>query len=96
MTFDNYEEHISYLKNKDVEMDDFKTGGGWKNYLGKELGNNFEIINPGMPNSANARYEEWKIWFSKMTPLIQDGAIMIGQSLVGIFFGQVSIGNVHA
>lgn len=88
MTFDKYEEYIAFLKNKNVEIDDFKTGGGWKNSLGKELGNDFEIINPRMPNSANARYEEWKIWFNKMIPFIQDGAIMIGQSLGGIFLAK--------
>ncbi|RJQ32314.1 hypothetical protein C4572_01170 [Candidatus Parcubacteria bacterium] len=88
MTFDRYEYYMSFLKNKDVEIDDFKTGGGWKNSLAKELGNDFEILNPRMPNSANARYEEWKIWFAKMSPFIEEGAVLMGQSLGGIFLAK--------
>lgn len=41
-----------------------------------------------MPNSKNARYLEWKIWFEKLFPLLSDQVILIGHSLGGIFLAK--------
>ena len=35
---------------------------------------------------TNARYEEWKIWFERMIPFLNDNVILVGHSLGGIFF----------
>lgn len=86
--FNAYEEYISYLKNKDVNAEDFKTRKDWKNSLEKELGIDFEIFTPRMPNKTNVRYEEWKIWFERMIPFLNDDAVFIGHSLGGIFLAK--------
>ncbi len=86
--FDSYEEYISYLKNKKVDIDSFKARKDWKNTLEAELGEGFGVLLPRMPNGANARYEEWEIWFSKLIPFLEDGAVLMGHSLGGIFLAK--------
>lgn len=84
-TFDTYDEYLSYLKNKSVDADNFKRRVDWKDGLEKELGSDFEVFVPKMPNATNARYEEWKIWFDRMVPFLRGGVVLIGHSLGGIF-----------
>jgi hypothetical protein len=87
-TFDTYDQYISYLKEKSVNADKFKSRVDWKDKLEDELGNDFEIFYPKMPNSTNARYKEWGIWFDRMVPFLQDEVVLIGHSLGGIFLAK--------
>jgi hypothetical protein len=41
-----------------------------------------------MPNSQNAKYEEWKIWFERYSEFLHDGIILIGHSLGGYFLAK--------
>ena len=88
-TFDTYEDYISHLKS--IELDLERADGEkkkWKNTLGEKLGDAFEIIQPQMPCAWNAKYAEWKIWFEKYLPNLNDGMILIGHSLGGIFLAK--------
>lgn len=87
-TFDNYEDYLSYLKNKEITLDKLKLKKDWKDTLQEKLGENFEVLSPRMPNGTNARYEEWKIWFDRIIPLLNDSLIFIGHSLGGIFLAK--------
>lgn len=60
----------------------------WKSNIATELGEEYEVIAPGMPNAMNAKYAEWKIYFEKYIPYIQDGVIIVGHSLGGIFLAK--------
>jgi hypothetical protein len=60
----------------------------WKNYLPQVLGENFEVLAPRMPNEQNAKYAEWKIWFERMLPFVENGVILLGHSLGGIFLAK--------
>lgn len=93
-TFDNHDDFIAYLKNRDVTIDNFKPRTDWKSSLQKNLGDAFEALSPGMPNGGNARYEEWKIWFERMIPFLNDSAILIGHSLGGIFLAKYLSENI--
>lgn len=84
-TFDSYEDYLSYLKNKEINLDKLKLRKEWKDTLPEELGENFEVLSPRMPNGTNAHYEEWKIWFDRIIPLLNTDLIFIGHSLGGIF-----------
>lgn len=82
--FDNYEKYLNFLK--DFKLDLTNLGKkGWKDNLQERLGEDFQILAPRMPNSFNARYIEWKIWFEKFIPIINENVILIGYSLGGIF-----------
>ena len=88
--YNSYEEFLHDLKGDSVEKEDFmqKTSEGWKDKLGKKLGNGYEIFAPEMPNWMNAKYSEWQIWFEKMLPYIDEGPVFIGHSLGGIFLAR--------
>lgn len=87
--FATYEEYIDFLKNFDIEYDPQKESKkSWKRNLSEDLGDDYEIISPRMPNSYNAKYIEWKIWFEKYIPYIRDGVVFVGHSLGGIFLAK--------
>ncbi|MEI8067808.1 MAG: alpha/beta hydrolase [Candidatus Shapirobacteria bacterium] len=87
-TFESYNDYISYLKNKKVNLEKLKVRKDWKHKLQINLGEGFEVFLPEMPNRANARYEEWKIWFEKIIPLLDENLILAGSSLGGIFLAK--------
>lgn len=83
-TFDTYGEYLSFLKSYEFDLDQFEEKG-WKDFLQEDLGNDFRVIKPRMPSAYNAKYLEWKLWFEKLFPYIEDEVIIIGHSLGGIF-----------
>ena len=58
----------------------------WRNWIKDSLFDTHDFIAPQMPNSLNARYEAWVIWFEKLLPYLHDGVTLIGYSLGGGFF----------
>ncbi len=86
--FADYQEFITYLKNKSVDFEKSKNSEDWKTNLPKVLGEGYEVVSPRMPNSQNARYLEWKIWFEKFVPFMQEEIILIGHSLGAIFLAK--------
>lgn len=84
--FDNYEDYLNYLKNSEIKsLDQILEKKGWKIKLQERLGDEYETIFPRLPNSFNAKYVEWKIWFDKIVPLLNPEIILVGNSLGGIF-----------
>lgn len=84
-SFTTYNEYFQALESRTItSLDDLKRKG-WKSQLQVELGESYDVVLPVMPNKDNARYKEWKIWFEKILPLIDDGAIFVGHSMGGIF-----------
>ena len=86
-TFERYEEFLSFLKNFQIDPVYFKKKG-WKDTLQDKLGDDFEVIAPNMPNKINAKYLEWKIWFEKYFPFLNDEVILVGHSLGGTFLAK--------
>ena len=88
-SFDSYEKYLEALKNWEVTLEWFQPRKeDWKDSLPSDLGENYEVLAPRMPNKQNARYTEWKTWFERMLPFIQDGVILVGHSLGGIFLAK--------
>lgn len=86
-TFNTRKEYLSFLKNLKIDLDRYRKIG-WKDTLRKELGAGFDLLLPKMPNPTNAGYEEWKILFKKIAPLLKKNVILIGHSLGGIFLAK--------
>jgi len=86
-SFETYEKYIAELRSivLDLGRATFK---GWKQQLPLILGDEVEVIQLRMPNPNNAKYLEWKIWFEKHIPYMQDQVILIGHSLGGIFLAK--------
>lgn len=82
-----YEEYLDYLHNKKVTLENLLSKD-WKSFLQEELGDGFVVYQPKMPNRQYARYSEWKMWFEKYIPFMEDNVILIGHSLGGIFLAK--------
>lgn len=88
-TFETHEAYLKFLRDWKIDFEEFKNPeSSWKSSLQEKLWPDYEVIRPEMPNSINARYEEWKIWFEKFVPYLHDGVILIGHSLGGAFLGK--------
>lgn len=85
-TFDTYEEYLKYLESSELTLEKINRKD-WKDNLVNNLPE-FEVIYPKMPNSKNARYLEWKLWFEKTFHLLTDEVVLIGHSLGGIFLAK--------
>ncbi|MFA6354456.1 MAG: alpha/beta hydrolase [Candidatus Paceibacterota bacterium] len=84
--FATYKKYLSFLKKFRIDFEYYKSDRkSWKRNLTKNLGRNYEVILPEMPNKFNAKYLEWKIWFEKLIPYIKPKAIFVGHSLGGTF-----------
>lgn len=83
--FDSYEEYISFLKDFEIENLDYFRKKRWKESLQEKLGPDFDVLAFRMPNTFNAKYFEWKIWFDKIVPLLSEKVILVGHSMGGIF-----------
>ena len=84
----SYDEYIAGLKSVEIDDPTVPQGKGWKSLLSETLGSDYHIIHPRMPNSYNAKYLEWKIWFEEYVPYLHDGDILLGHSLGASFLAK--------
>ena len=57
----------------------------WTQTLAADLGDEYEVFMPQMPNKQNASYEEWSIWFERHFEYLRDDVMLIGCSLGAMF-----------
>jgi uncharacterized protein len=85
--FETKKEYLDFLQNVEARLEKMRRQG-WKDKLGKVLGDGYDVLLPLMPNASDARYAEWKIWFEKIVPLLDEEIILVGHSLGGIFLAK--------
>ena len=68
----------------------------WPETLRDGLGDEYDVYMPSMPNSKNARYAEWKVWFERYLALVEGEVILIGWSLGGMFLAKYLSENTPA
>jgi predicted alpha/beta hydrolase family esterase len=93
-TFKTYQDYIESLKKREVTIDKFKAKKDWRYSLQDQLGPDFEVFAPMMPNGFNAVYQEWRIWLERMVPFLHDDLVLVGHSLGGIFLAKYLSENV--
>ncbi len=93
-TFNTYTEYIASLKSFIIDFSKMLRRG-WKENLEQELGSEFRVVLPKMPNQANAKYSEWKIWFEKIIPFLDEEVVFVGHSLGGIFLAKYFSENTY-
>ena len=87
--FSKYDAFIEYLKAKPItDPLDLQKIKLWKYSLAEQLGGEYEMYMPTMPNSQNAKYAEWKMWFERYFEFLHDGVILIGHSQGGYFLAK--------
>ena len=77
---------MHFLKTREVSLE--KRFRWYEEYLSSKLGRKFQIILPRMPQSDDAKYEDWAIHFQRLIPLLKGKLILIGVSLGGIFLAK--------
>ncbi|MFA6297146.1 MAG: alpha/beta hydrolase [Candidatus Paceibacterota bacterium] len=84
-THPSYDTYLEELKNKNLKLERILSQRNWKNELQDQLGEDFAVYTPQMPNKQNAQYEEWKLVFEKIVELLDNNFILVGHSLGAIF-----------
>jgi len=87
-SFDTPEDYLDFIKTRELTREKLTCGEDWKASLAEELGEAFEVLVPRMPNGTNARYAEWCLWLERCTEFLEDGVILVGHSLGGIFLAK--------
>ena len=92
--FSDYQDYISYLKTREIrDLPSSERTKKWSSTLAEDLGENFEVFTPAMPNKQSAKYQEWKIWFERHFEYLSDNLILIGGSLGGYFLAKYLVEN---
>lgn len=86
-TFNTNQEYLSSLEKFEANLEKLQKKG-WKDSLSESLGSDYDVYLVKMPNAFNAKYKEWKLWFEKYLPLLNDNLILIGHSLGAIFLAK--------
>lgn len=86
-SFLTHEEYLADLKATELDYERIKPGKRWKDTVIESFPE-ADILTPTMPNSANAQFDEWKIWFEKIIPFFGDDVRLIGHSLGAMFLAK--------
>ncbi len=93
-SFLDKEKFLERLRTKGIwDLPGKEQKGKWTETLQEDLGEDFEVFMPQMPNKWNASYEEWKIWFERHFEYLQEGVILVGCSLGAMFLSKYLIEN---
>lgn len=92
--FSRYEDFLNHLRTKEIrDLPGTEPVRKWSSTFREDLGEEFEVFMPSMPNSQNAKYEEWKIWFERYFEHLHDEVILVGWSQGGYFLAKYLIEN---
>lgn len=83
-----YDKYLEGLESKEVDRVPVEYPKGWRQNLPDDLGEDYEVFMPSMPNKQNAKYAEWKIWFEKYMEFIDQEVILVGHSLGAMFLAR--------
>jgi len=86
-SYDSHTDYLTNLKNTELDYDRLKPSRRWRDKIIDSF-NDADILLPTMPNSANAQYDEWQIWFEKIIPFFEDDVRLIGHSLGAMFLAK--------
>lgn len=87
-TFYEYRDYLNYLRSKPVRISRLTRQRLWFDRLQEDLGDDFQVLAPVMPNGTNANYDEWAIWFGRIAEVVDDNVILVGHSMGGIFLAK--------
>lgn len=83
-SFNTYDSYLERLKNSTVDYERLKPQPSWKRWIADQMPDT-DVLLPSFPNSDNAVYDEWKIYFEKLLPFLSDDVRLVGHSLGAMF-----------
>ena len=93
-SYSKHEDFLQFLREVPLrDLPGSETPKRWAQTLADDLGSDFTVYAPSMPNKQNARYEEWKIWFERYLALVSTSVTLVGWSLGGMFLAKYLVEN---
>jgi len=86
-SFNSHERYLDNLKNAPIDYDGLKKSPRWSEWLPYVLPA-ADVLTPRFPNAQNAVYDEWKIYFEKILPLLTGDVSLVGHSLGAMFLAK--------
>src|SRR5690554_2299775 len=86
-SYSSYEAYIEILKNSPIAYERLLPRNHWKPWVAEQMSDT-DVLLPRFPNSDNAVYDEWKIYFEKLLPLLSDNVQLVGHSLGAMFLAK--------
>lgn len=86
-SFQSHEAYLADLRARELDYQRLLPKRRWSEAIVAAFPD-AEVLLPTMPNSANAQFDEWAIWFEKMVPFFGDDVRLIGHSLGAMFLAK--------
>ena len=86
-SFNSYENYLDNLKNSQLHYERLLWAQKWREWLAQTT-TGYDVLLPDFPNKQNAQYEEWKIYFEKLLPLLDSDVQLVGYSLGAMFLAK--------
>lgn len=86
-SYSSYNNYLADLKSLQIDYQQLLPAKRWKDKLAETFVD-YDVLMPTMPNSANAQFSEWQIWFDKLTPFFGNNVRLIGHSLGAMFLAK--------
>lgn len=83
-SFASYDVYIENLKARTIDYERLKPQKKWRQWIADQIPE-ADVVTPTMPNSDNAVFNEWKIYFEKLLPFFGDDVRLVGHSLGAMF-----------
>lgn len=91
-SYSKYESYLEHLRTKEMwhmpKEGESEVSKKWMDTFAEDLGDEYQVISPQMPNKQNAKFQEWSIWFERHFEYLRDGVILIGHSLGAMFLAK--------
>ena len=93
-SYEDYNSFLQRLNTKEIwDLPSPQPFNKWITHFASDLGDEYVVFKPKMPNSENAKYDEWKVWFERHFEYLTNDTILIGCSLGAMFLIKYLIEN---
>lgn len=86
-SFSAYDTYIQSLHTRQIDYERLKPQQKWKSWLVDQMPE-ADVLLPSFPNSDNAVYDEWAIYFEKLLPFFGNDVRLVGHSLGAMFLAK--------
>lgn len=86
-SFENHKAYLADLQARTVDYQRLLPKKRWSETIIQAFPD-ADVLLPTMPNSANAQFDEWVIWFEKLVPFFGEDVRLIGHSLGAMFLAK--------
>lgn len=86
-SFNSYDRYIEHLATSQLDYGRLKYQQKWNPWIAQQLPG-VDVLLPTFPNSSNAVYVEWKLYFDKIIPFLGEDVQLVGHSLGAMFLAK--------